>query len=58
MEHPVTIGIKADSKAQALEVAKALIDIKNALSDSDLLDLAKLLKQNPSIVSTAKKFLK
>lgn len=58
MEHPVTIGIKADSKAQALEVAKALIDIKNALSDSDLLDLAKLLKQNPAIVSTAKKFLK
>ncbi len=57
MKHEITIGIEAQSEQQAVEIAKALIEIKNNLSDSDLKDLAKLLKSNPSIVKTAKKLL-
>jgi hypothetical protein len=53
----ITLGIEASNETQATEFAKALIDIKNQLSDTDLLELAKLLKKNPSIVKTAKKFL-
>jgi len=57
MIHEITIGIEAQSEQQAVELAKALIEIKNHLSDADLKDLAKLLKSNPNIVRTAKKFL-
>ena len=57
MVHVITIGIEAQSEQQALELAKALIEIKNSLSDNDLKDLAKLLKTNPSIIKTAKKYL-
>lgn len=53
----ITIGIEAQSEQQAAEIAKALVEIKNKLSDNDIKDLAKLLKNNPSIVKTAKKFL-
>ncbi len=57
MIHEITIGIEAQTEQQALELAKALIEIKNNLSDVDLKDLAKLLKTNPTIVKTAKKLL-
>jgi len=58
MEHQITIGIEADSQQKALEIAQALIDIKNVLSESDLLELAFLLKSKPGLVKTAKKFLR
>jgi hypothetical protein len=57
MIHEITIGIEAQTEQQAVELAKALIEIKNNLSDVDLKDLAKLLKTNPTIVKTAKKLL-
>ena len=57
MEHKITIGIEAASQPKAIEIVNALIDIKNALNETDLLELSKLLKKNPGIVKTAKKFL-
>lgn len=57
MIYEITIGIEAQTEQQATELAKALIEIKNRLSDSDVKDLAILLKNNPSIVKTAKKLL-
>lgn len=57
MEHQITIGIEADSQPKAVAIAQALVEIKNALSESDLLELAKLLKTKPGIVKTAKQFL-
>ena len=53
----IKVGIDAESEQKATEIVKALIEIKNNLSDKDLKDLAKLLKTNPSIVKTAKKLL-
>jgi len=57
MKHEITIGIEAQSEKQAEELAQALVQIKNSLSDKDLLDLAKILKEKPGIIKTAKKFL-
>jgi len=57
MEHPITIGIEAESQQQAIVIASALVDIKNALSITDLTELASILKKNPGIVKTAKQFL-
>lgn len=57
MKHEITIGIEAQSEQQAEELAEALVQIKNALSDKDLLDLARILKEKPGIIKTAKKFL-
>lgn len=57
MEYQITIGIKADSQPKAVEIAQALTDIKNVLTETDLLELAKLLKSKPGLVKTAKKFL-
>jgi hypothetical protein len=57
MIHEIKIGIEAQDEQQATEIAQNLIDIKNNLSDKDLKDLAKLLKQNPAIVKTAKRLM-
>ena len=57
MEYQITIGIQAESQPKAVEIAQALTDIKNVLTESDLLELAKLLKSKPGLVKTAKKFL-
>ena len=57
MTYEITIGIEAQTEQQATELANALVEIKNRLSDSDVKDLAKLLKTNPTIVKTAKKLL-
>lgn len=57
MEHKITIGIDAVSQLKAVEIVNALIEIKNALNEADLIELSKLLKKNPGIVKTAKKFL-
>lgn len=57
MEHKITIGIEADSQQQAIAIVEALTQIKNVLSETDLLELARLLKSKPGLVKTAKKFL-
>lgn len=56
MEHEVTIGIEAESKPKAIEIAEALIDIRKALTDKELFELRKVLKEKPSIIKTVKKF--
>jgi len=57
MIHEIKIGIEAHSEQKAIDIAKDLIEIKNHLSDKDLKDLAKILKHNPDVIQTAKKFL-
>jgi hypothetical protein len=57
MKYEIKIGIEAQSEQQAIDIATDLVDIKNALSDRDLKELKVLLKSNPGIVKTAKKFL-
>lgn len=57
MEHKITIGIEAESQQKAVEIAQALVDIKNALTVDDLLELRKILKEKPGIVQKAKRFL-
>lgn len=58
MEHKITIGIEAESQQKAVAIAEALLQIKNVLSDSDVMELAKLLKSKPSLIKTAKQFLR
>lgn len=57
MIYEIKIGIEAHSEKQATDIAQDLVTIKNNLSDKDLKDLAKLLKQNPAIVKQAKHLL-
>ncbi len=57
MEHKITIGIEAESQSKAVKIAEALIEINNALSEEDLFELRKVLKTNPGIIQTAKRFL-
>jgi hypothetical protein len=52
----IKIGEGLEEK-KAIEVAQAVIDIVNTLSTQDVIELAELLKKNPSIVKTAKAFL-
>jgi hypothetical protein len=55
--YEITIkGIQANSPEQAAQIAAALETIKNQLSNTDLIDLAQLLKQKPGIVQKAKQF--
>lgn len=57
MEYIIKMGIEAQSKPKAEEIATDLMSIRNALNDADLKELRKLLEKNPGIVQTAKKFL-
>lgn len=57
MKHEFKISINAKDRDEAVLILFAMLEIKNALTDQDLKDLAKLLKSNPSIVKTAKKLL-
>ena len=57
MEHKITIGIEAENQQKAIAIVQALTDIKNVLSETDLLELAAILKKQPSLVKTAKKYL-
>lgn len=58
MEHKITIGIEAESQTKAVEIAQALIDIKNSLTVDDLLELRKILKEKPGIVKKSKEVLR
>lgn len=57
MEHQITIGIEAESQQKAVAIVQALVQIKNCLSEQDLIELAKILKEKPGVVKMAKKFL-
>lgn len=58
MEHKVTLGLDTPTMERAIEVAEALVSIRNIIGDTDTIELAKLLKANPGIIKTAKKFLR
>jgi hypothetical protein len=57
MEYIIKMGIQAQTKPEAEDIAKDLLIIRNALNNADLKTFAKLLKTNPEIVQTAKKYL-
>ena len=57
MEYIIKIGIEAESKPKAEDIAGDLMGIRNALTDNDLKELKTLLEKNPGIVQTAKRFL-
>lgn len=57
MVFEIRMGIYAPNEEIALDVAKDLAELKNLLSDKDLKELVKVLKQNPGIVQQAKKLL-
>jgi len=51
------VKVEAISNANAKQVLTAMFDIKKALSDEDLIGLAKLVKEKPHLVKKAKMFL-
>lgn|GEM_PF-1575632 len=53
----IELELKAADSEQAQQKADAIKAIIESLSDTDLIELARLLKKNPSIVATAKRFL-
>ncbi|MDP1801329.1 MAG: hypothetical protein Q8L81_08255 [Bacteroidota bacterium] len=57
MIYTIKLGIEAQSEQQAIDIANDLAELKNLLSDKDLKELKKVIKKNPGIVETAKKFL-
>ncbi|MGZ3999400.1 MAG: hypothetical protein ACXVIY_02170 [Mucilaginibacter sp.] len=56
MEHKVTLGIDTPKKEDALKVAQALVDIRNALGDENLFAMRKALKERPGIIEMVKNF--
>jgi hypothetical protein len=58
MEFTVKVAINAPSRDEAIDEVNDLLIIRNALKNrNDLKTLAKLLKENPSLVQVAKKHL-
>jgi len=51
------VKIQAKNNAIAKSLLAAMFDIKKMLSDSDLLNLADLLKKKPGLIKKAKRFL-
>ena len=51
------VKVDATSNANAKQVLTAMFDIKKALSDADLLLLAKAVKEKPNLIKKAKMFL-
>ena len=51
------VKIQAKNNTIAKSLLAAMFDIKKMLSDSDLLNLADLLKKKPGLIKKAKRFL-
>ena len=51
------VKIQAPDNAKAKQVLSAMFEIKKALSDEDLLLLAKAVKEKPNLIKKAKMFL-
>ena len=54
-----TFNVKNDAPTieKAREALQAMIDLKKTMSHEDLLLLAKKVKENPTLIQTAKKWL-
>jgi len=57
MEFPFTIKLNAPTHEKAREAMQAMLDLKKSMSHEDLILLAKKVKENPSLIQTAKKWL-
>lgn len=57
MVFEIKLGIEAQSREQAVEIANDLAKLKNLLSDKDLKELVEVLEKNPKIVQRAKRLL-
>lgn len=57
MEYIFNVKIDAPTSEKAKEALQAMIDLKKSMSHEDLLLFSKKVKQNPSLVQTAKKWL-
>lgn len=57
MEFSFTVKIDAVNNEKAREAIQAMIDLKKAMSHDDLVFFAKKVKENPSLINTAKKWL-
>lgn len=51
------VQIESESIEKAREALTAMLDLKKKLSHDDLVGLAKKIKNNPSIIKTAKTLL-
>ena len=51
------VNIQAGTNTQAKRLLAALLDIKKAVSDDDLLLFAGAIKKNPKLVGRAKMFM-
>ncbi len=57
MQFTFNIKIDAPTIEKAREALQAMIDLKKTMSHEDLLLLAKKVKENPTLIQTAKKWL-
>ena len=57
MEFTFNVKIDAPTNEQAKEALQAMIDLKKSMSHGDLLLFAKKVKEKPSLIQTAKKWM-
>ncbi len=57
MEFTFTVKIDAPSNEKARQALQAMIDLKKSMSHEDLVLFAKKVKENPTLIQTAKKWL-
>jgi hypothetical protein len=57
MEYTYNVKIDAPTAEKAREALQAMLDLKKMLAHEDLLLLAKKIKEKPSLIQTAKKWL-
>ena len=57
MEFTFTIKIDAPTNEKAKEALQAMVDLKKSMTHEDLLLFSKKVKQKPSLIQTAKKWL-
>lgn len=57
MEFIFNVKIDAPTNEQAKAALQAMIDLKKSMSHEDLLLFAKKVKEKPSLIQTAKKWM-
>ena len=57
MEFTFNVKIDAATNEKAKEAIQAMIDLKKSMSHEDLILFAKRVKEKPSLIQTAKKWL-
>ena len=57
MEFTFNVKIDAPTNDKAKEALQAMIDLKKSMSHEDLILFSKKVKEKPSLIQTAKKWL-